>query len=441
MDLSQLTAAQAALEIREGRVTSRELVQACLERIAAYDGEIQAWTHLDPEYALAQADRCDEAHRAGQPQGPLHGVPVGVKDIFDTEDMPTECGTPLLSGRRSAHDAAVIAMLRQAGAVIMGKTVTTELAVYAPGKTRNPHDPKRSPGGSSSGSAAAVASFMVPLAVGTQTNGSVIRPASYCGVFGYKPSFGLISRHGVLEQCPTLDQVGVFARTIEDAALIAECLMFFDENDTTLKPRARPELLKFASQEPPLPPLLAFVKSPVWDKADEDTQEAFAELVEALGERAAAVELPDVFNQAVACHRTIMEAEIAKSYGTLYEKGGDQISNQLREIIERGQTVPAAEYLRAREIIPRLNAAVEEDFDWFDAYVTPATTGVAPLGLESTGSPIFSTIWTLAGMPALSIPILQNGDGLPMGVQLVGRKGQDAKLLRTARWLANFAEE
>jgi Asp-tRNA(Asn)/Glu-tRNA(Gln) amidotransferase A subunit family amidase len=441
MDLSQLTAAQAALEIREGRVTSRELVQACLDRIAAYDGEIQAWAHLDPEYALTQADKRDEDHRAGILGGPLHGVPVGVKDIFDTDDMPTECGTPLLSGRRPVRDASVVALLREAGAVILGKTVTTELAVYAPGKTRNPHDPKRTPGGSSSGSAAAVASFMVPLAVGSQTNGSVIRPASYCGVFGYKPSFGLISRHGALEQCPTLDQVGVFARTVEDAALVAECVMRFDENDEALKPHARPDLLGFANQEPPLPPLFAFVKSPVWDKADEDTQEAFAELVEALGDRAATVELPDIFNKAVDCHRTIMYAEIAKSYGPFYEKGGDQISPQLRAIIEEGQEITAADYLMARAMIPRLNAAVEEDFDWFDAYITPATTGIAPLGLESTGSPIFCTIWTLCGMPAITIPILQNGDGLPMGVQLVGRRGQDAKLLRTARWLANFAEE
>lgn len=441
MDLSQLTAAQAALEIREGRATSRELVQACLDRIAAYDGDTQAWAHLDPEYALTQADKRDEDHRAGILGGPLHGVPVGVKDIFDTDDMPTECGTPLLSGRRPVRDAAVVALLREAGAVILGKTVTTELAVYAPGKTRNPHDPQRTPGGSSSGSAAAVASFMVPLAVGTQTNGSVIRPASYCGVFGYKPSFGLISRHGALEQCPTLDQVGVFARTVEDTALIAECLMRFDENDEALKPRARPDLLAFANQEPPLPPLFAFVKSPVWDKADEDTQEAFAELVEALGDRAATVELPDIFNQAVDCHRTIMYAEIAKSYGPFYEKGGDQLSPQLRAIIEGGQEITATEYLKARAMIPRLNAAVEEDFDWFDAYITPATTGVAPLGLESTGSPIFCTIWTLCGMPAITIPILQNGDSLPMGVQLIGRKGNDAKLLRTARWLTNFAEE
>jgi Asp-tRNA(Asn)/Glu-tRNA(Gln) amidotransferase A subunit family amidase len=441
MDLASLTAAQAAADIREGRITSRELVQACLDRIAKHDSEVQAWAHLDPEYALAQADKRDQAHSEGISGGLLHGVPVGLKDIIDTDDMPTECGTPILAGRKPARDASVVAMLRQAGAVIMGKTVSTELAVYTPGKTRNPHDPGRSPGGSSSGSAAAVASFMVPLAVGTQTNGSVIRPSSYCGIFGYKPSAGLVSRRGVLVQSPTLDTVGVFARTIEDLALIAETIMTFDPDDSSLRPQARPDLLKHAREEPPLPPLLAFVKSPVWDQADEDTREAFAELVEALGERVATVELPEIFNRAVDFHRTVMYAELAKHFEVLYEKAADQMSPQLCGIVEEGREIPATDYLKALDSIPRLNAAVEEDFDWFDAYITPASTGVAPPGLETTGSPIFCTAWTLAGMPAVTIPILQNGDGLPMGVQIVGRKGNDAKLLRTARWLANFASE
>jgi Asp-tRNA(Asn)/Glu-tRNA(Gln) amidotransferase A subunit family amidase len=245
---------------------------------------------------------------------------VGVKDIFDTIDMPTENGTVLHAGRHPGHDATAVALLREAGAVIMGKTVTTELAVYAPGKTRNPHDPERTPGGSSSGSAAAVAACMVPFAVGTQTNGSIIRPASYCGVVGYKPTHGLISRHGVLQQSQPLDQVGVFARTIEDAALIAEQLMAFDDRDPDMRPRARPNLIKMVAEQPPVPPRLAFVKTPVWDQADEETRRAFVELVEHLGEHVGPFELPEMFNDAVTWHRTIMEADLAKSFEREYAR-------------------------------------------------------------------------------------------------------------------------
>jgi Asp-tRNA(Asn)/Glu-tRNA(Gln) amidotransferase A subunit family amidase len=320
----------------------------------------------------------------------------------------------------------------------MGKTVTTELAVYTPGKTRNPHDPERTPGGSSSGSAAAVAAFMVPVAIGTQTNGSVIRPASYCGVCGYKPTYGLISRHGVLQLSRPLDQVGVFARTVEDAALIAEQLMAFDDRDPDLRARARLKLTETVSEEPPLPPRLAFVKTPVWDQADEDTKAAFAELVEHLGEHVGEGELPAIFNEAVAWHRTIMEADLARSFEKEYARGKDRLSSTLREMIERGQKVLAVDYNRAVDRIPVLNGMIEEIFEWHDAILTPASTGEAPMGLETTGSPIFCTLWTLCGMPTISLPILQGPHGMPMGVQLVGPKFDDAKLLRTARWLVDF---
>jgi Asp-tRNA(Asn)/Glu-tRNA(Gln) amidotransferase A subunit family amidase len=362
-----------------------------------------------------------------------------VKDIFETMDMPTEKGTILHAGRQPVEDATAVALLREAGAIIMGKTVTTELAVYAPGKTRNPHDVDRTPGGSSSGSAAAVAACMVPLAIGTQTNGSIIRPASYCGVYGYKPTHGLISRRGVLQQSRLLDQVGVFARTVEDAALIAEQLMAFDDRDPDMRPRARMKLTETVAEEPPFPPRLAFVKTPVWGQADQATQEAFAELVEHLGEHVGEKELPDVFNEAVAWHRTIMEADLAGSFEREYARGKDSLSSTLREMIERGQKVLAMDYNRAVGQIPVLNGTLDEIFEWHDVIVTPAATGEAPLGLESTGSPIFSTIWTLCGMPAISLPILQGAHGMPIGVQLVGPQFDDAQLLRTARWLANVA--
>ncbi|MFQ5829063.1 MAG: amidase [Candidatus Methylomirabilia bacterium] len=439
MDLVEMSAAEAAEAIGTGKISSEELVSACLDRVAALEERVGAWAHLDPDHALQQARDADLARREGKPLGPLHGVPVGVKDIFDTMDMPTEDGTVLHAGRVPTEDATAVALLREAGAIIMGKTVTTELAVYSPGKTRNPHDLQRTPGGSSSGSAAAVAAFMVPLAIGTQTNGSVIRPASYCGVYGYKPGHGLISRHRILQQSRPLDQVGVFARTIEDTALIAEPLMAFDDRDPDTQPRARPPLVKTVAEDAPVPPRLAFVKTPVWEEADEDTKEAFAELVERLGENIGEVELPDIFNNAIAWHRTIMEADLARSFEREYAHGKDKLSPILREMIARGHKVLAVEYNRAVGEIPVLNRMLDKVFDWYDAILTPATSGEAPVGLESTGSPIFCTIWTLCGTPAISLPILRGASGMPIGVQLVGPKGDDARLLRTARWLAHPA--
>ena len=252
-ELIRLSATDLAARIREGATTSEELVTACLERIDELEEHIQAWVHINPDYALEQARNADNERKRGQATGPLHGIPVGVKDIFDTGDMPTEDGTVLHAGRTPAYDATAVGLLRAAGAVIMGKTVTTELATYAPGKTRNPHDPNRTPGGSSSGSAAAVAAGMVPLAIGSQTNGSIIRPASYCAVYGYKPSHGLIPRYRMLRQSRKLDQIGVFARSTEDAALIGETLMAFDDRDPDSRPRARPALVKAALAAPPPP--------------------------------------------------------------------------------------------------------------------------------------------------------------------------------------------
>jgi Asp-tRNA(Asn)/Glu-tRNA(Gln) amidotransferase A subunit family amidase len=439
MELALMSATEAAEAVRAGKITSEELVRVCLDRIAALEERIGAWAYLDPDYALKQAREADRALRGGQTLGPLHGVPVGVKDIFDTKDMPTEDGTVLHAGRQPAEDATAVALLREAGAIILGKTVTTELAVYAPGKTRNPHDPECTPGGSSSGSAAAVAAGMVPLAIGTQTNGSVIRPASYCGVYGYKPTYGRISRHFVLQQSRPLDQIGVFARTIEDVALIAEQLIAFDDRDPDTRPRARPKLVETLTGEPPFQPRLAFVKTPVWDQAEADTKDAFAELVAHLGENIGETELPEIFDDAVEQHRTIMEADLARSFEREYARGKDKLSAILREMIERGQKVLAVDYNRAVSRIPVLNRLLDNTFDWYDAILTPATTGEAPVGLESTGSPIFCTIWSLCGMPAITLPILQGAHGMPLGVQLVGPRDDDAQLLRTARWLVNIA--
>src|SRR3989337_1996917 len=284
-NLHSLSASEAARVIRDGLISSEQLVEACLTQISKITGQVQAWTFLDPDHALAQARAADEYRLSGQPTGALHGVPVGIKDIFDTADMPTENGSVLYAGRTPSRDATVVALLRAAGAVIMGKTVTTEFAFLAPAKTRNPHNAERTPGGSSSGSAAAVAAGMVPLALGSQTNGSVIRPAAFCGVLGFKPTHGLIPRHGMLALSRTLDHVGLFARTAEDLALLAGQLVGYDERDPDTRPRARIPFAEVAAEEPPLPPMFAFVKTPHWERADEETKEAFAELIEHLGDR------------------------------------------------------------------------------------------------------------------------------------------------------------
>ena len=433
--LNWLSASDAARAIRDGAVSAAELTQACLARVKEADGDVQAWTYLDENHALAQAKARDLDKSEGRPLGPLHGVPVGIKDIFDTCDMPTEDGTVLHAGRTPAHDATAVAKLREAGAVILGKTVTTECACYAPGKTRNPHNPEHTPGGSSSGSAAAVGAGMVPLALGSQTNGSVIRPAAYCGVYGFKPTHGLISRYGVMKLSRTLDHVGFFARSLDDIALLAEVLTGRDEADPDTRLRAAIPFREIAAQEPPLPPLVAFVKPPVWDRAEAETREAFDELAGQLSERMVQIELPSVAAQALEWHRTIMESEMAAHLDREFEQGRDRFSESLRNQLARGREIRALDYQRAVARIPHLVSGFDEMFERCDAIITPSAAGTAPKGLDSTGDPSFCTLWTLCGMPALNLPLMQGSNGLPLGVQLVGARHNDARLLRTARWL------
>ena len=405
---AQLSAFRAAEAIREGELTSEELVEACLARIDEQEEQIGAWEHLDKEFALTQAREADRARGEGKALGPFHGVPVGIKDVIDTAALPTENGSPLHKGRRPTEDAALVSLLKNAGAVIMGKTVTTEFAVYSPGKTKNPHDPNRTPGGSSSGSAASVASCMVPAAVGTQTNGSVIRPASYCGVCGFKPTFGSISRYGMLPQSRPIDHVGLFGRSVEDLAFLGDQLMVFDARDPDMRPRAAPRLLEIAASEPPVAPRFAFVKTPVWNQADEDAQAAFEELAAHLGEEIVEeVELPEPFNNAIEWHQIILESNLARNFEMEYERGKDRISDLLRKMIERGQKYLAVDYTRAVERVPVLNGLLGEMFERFDALLTPPAPGQAPLGLGATGNPIFCTIWTLCGTPAVTLPLMK----------------------------------
>jgi Asp-tRNA(Asn)/Glu-tRNA(Gln) amidotransferase A subunit family amidase len=435
MSLAGLSLTEAAADIRDGRITAAELTRDCLARIDELEATVHAWVFLDRDHALHQAEAADQHRKQGKALGPLHGVPIGIKDIIDTGDMPTELGSPLWAGRTPRRDAAVVARLRAAGAVIMGKTVTTEYAYRQPGPTTNPHDATRTPGGSSSGSAAAVAAHMVPGAVGSQTGGSVIRPAAFCGVVGFKPTHGLVPRTGMLRLSRTLDHVGVFARTVPDAAILAETLAGFDEEDPDTRPLARPPLAAVAASAPPLPPRLAFVRSPAWEHAEPVTREALAELVEALGDAVAEVEIGASFEPAVARHRTIMEVEMAHNLGRDDDRAGDRLSPALREAIARGRGHTAVDYAAAVAGIPALNDALEPLFDEYDAILTPAAPGEAPRGLATTGDPIFCTLWTYLGTPAVTLPLLRSTASLPLGVQLVARRGGDAPLLRTARWL------
>ncbi len=432
MDLIGESSVSLRDRLRRGEITAEALVQAHLDRIVEVDGEIGAWAHLEPEHALAQARALDDLRSTGLPLGPLHGLPVAVKDIVDTADLPTENGSALLRGRQPEADATLVSLLRQAGAVILGKSVTTEFAMYAPGKTANPHNPKHTPGGSSSGSAAAVAAGMAPLGIASQTNGSVIRPASFCGVVGFKPSHGRISRQGVLSLSPPLDTMGVMSRTVEDAALLAEVLMAYDPADRDMRPFPAPRLLEIAQEAPPLPPRFAFVKTPVWDQAEDDMKAALSELAEHLEADCESVDLPALYDHALPNHRNIMCADLAKNLRPYYERGKNGISPQLAALIEEGRSVTAVDYNQALDWREVLYDGLGEIFEDFDAILTAPAPGEAPAGLEATGNPAFCTMWTFLGTPAISLPVFAGSSGLPMGVQLVGPRQDDARLLRSA---------
>lgn len=435
-DLADLPASQLVQLIESGEISSLDLVEACIARIEDKEEEIGAWAHLDYDFARKQAEHRDVYRASGAPCGPLHGIPVGVKDIFDTDDYPTENGTPLDAGRKPDKDSAAVSRLMAAGCIIMGKTVTTEMAVYSPGKTANPHDVSRTPGGSSSGSAAAVAAGMVPLAIGSQTNGSVIRPASFCGVVGFKPTHGLISRAGALSLSRNLDHVGVFARSLEDAALIADCLIGYDPEDPDTRPSPAPQLRKIAIQTPPIEPRFAFIKTAVWDQADQATQDAFEELASFLGGSCDEITLPSEFDGAVADLSNIMLADLAKNLNVYVKQGEDQISDVLRGMMEQGQHVSAVDYNKALDRRAALSNWLQDFSSEYDAIITPAAIGEAPVGLEATGNPVFCSLWSYLGVPAVTLPLMEGENGLPLGVQVVGAFGDDARLLRSARWLA-----
>ena len=420
--LHELSATDASRRMAVGEFTSEALVRDCLERIESRESEILAWAFIDPEAALAQARAADARPRTGL----LHGLPVGIKDLMDTVDMPATYGSPIYSNHRPAWDAPCVALTRAAGGIVMGKTVTTEFAVTYPGKTRNPHDIRHSPGGSSSGSAAAVADFMVPLAFGTQTAGSIIRPSAYCGVVGYKPTFGMISRVGVKPLSDILDTVGTIARTVPDAALLAAALT------------GRLDLLIDEARRPHGNVRVGICRTHEWQHAQPEMVEA----LEAAGRKLAAagahvkdVALPSAFAGMVEAQTDIMFAQQAQSLAYERLSHWDQISERLQGILDAGMKVSPARFDAAVALARDCRRALAAVYADCDVLLAPSAPGAAPQGLGMTGDAVFNRMWTLLGTPCVNLPVAVTAGGLPVGMQVVGPIGSDARTLASAHWL------
>ena len=425
-DPSAPSVVEAARRIAARQLSVEALVASYLDRIEARESIVGAWEYLDRERAMAVA----RARDAEPPRGPLHGIPIAVKDLIDTADMPTVYGSPIYRGHRPAADAACVALARTAGAIVLGKTVTTEFAAFTPGKTANPHNPAHTPGGSSSGSAAAVADGMAPLGFGTQTAGSVIRPAAYCGCVGYKTSFGLLSRAGIKPLADSLDTLGIFAGNIGDAAFFASILA------------ERPALRHLAQL--PQPPRFGLYHTPMWDEAEPATAAALDRARMAL-ERAGAVvgELaiaPEHRGLSAAQDR-IMLYEMAQALAYERIERGAELSPRLAQMLDAGLTVGSADYDAALAEAAAARAGLDRFFASCDAVMVPAAPGEAPAGLGYTGNPIFNRMWTLLGVPCVTVPARWAESGLPTGVQLVGRIRDDARLMVAAAFLERALAE
>jgi Asp-tRNA(Asn)/Glu-tRNA(Gln) amidotransferase A subunit family amidase len=423
MNLHELTATEIVRAIRAGETTCEAVTRACLERILEREPHVGAWHYLDPEAAVKQAQTLD---RSGK-QGPLQGVPIGMKDIIDTYDMPTEYGTPIHEGHRPHIDAAVVALSRRAGGVIMGKTVTTEFANRHPGKTRHPMDPARTPGGSSSGSGAAVGDRMVPLALGTQTTQSTIRPAAYCGCVGYRPTWGDIRCHGVMEAAGSLDTVGLIARSVEDIALYRDVL-------TATEPRPLSEAGVTA-------PVIGFARTHAWGECEPSTQKLLEECAAALartGARMRDVTLPAEFEHIPDAHRWISSYEFALNRTWEVDHHYEMISETLRQNrLKDGLSCSFEKYRNARSFAERCRLKLDDILGEYDAFLTPATPGEAPVGLDATGSAAFGTLWTTLHVPSITLPLFTGPAGLPVGAQLVAKRNNDRQLLELARWVSS----
>ena len=434
-DIFSLSANELAAQLREGEISSVEVCSQYIERIGKFEKDVKAWSHFNKKLLLEKAAEADEHRISGKPLGLLHGLPVAVKDIIGTLDMPTECGTTIRKKMTASQDSEVVNLLKVAGAIIMGKTETTELAYFHPGKTTNPHDYKRTPGGSSSGSAAAVAAYMAPLSIGSQTNGSTIRPASYCGVVGYKPSYGLISRYGILKQSDKLDQVGIFGKSVEDVALLAKVLIKKDLFDPSTIHYSAEDMIDVCRKGPLFDPKFIFYKTKNWKNLDKESQESFEIFIKTFKKNIEVFDTPSYFDDIPKYHKIIHETDMANNFQLYYKKYKKKLSKEMVSAIERGFKNSATEYAEAIDFMKRSYDSYKEVFEDYHGVLTPASSGVAPKGLGNTGSPEFSTVWTYLGLPSISLPLLTGKNDLPLGIQLIGDKYDDLRFLGVASWV------
>ena len=419
-NLNKLTATDAARKLATREISAQALLADCMERIRERDPVVHAWTFVGAEAALERARRLD----AQAVSGLLHGLPIAVKDLFDTFDMPASYGSPIYARHRPVSDAASVALARAAGAIVVGKTVTTEFATFHPGPTCNPHDPAHTPGGSSSGSAAAVADFMVPLAFGTQTAGSIVRPAAYCGAVGYKPTYGTVCRVGVKMISDTLDTIGGFGRSVPDVGLLAAALS--GRNDLAIDS---------ASSEVPR---IGLCRTHEWDRAWPETIGLFDDVerrLRAAGAKVRDVALPVDFSNLADAQITIMVREVAQSLSYERLMHSELLSREMVAMIEAGLAVTTAQYDAARALARRCRAMLPQVMEACDVLIAPSTMGEAPAGIQATGDPLFNRIWTLLRGPCVHVPIARGPHGLPLGVTIAGPMERDRETLLGAHWI------
>jgi Asp-tRNA(Asn)/Glu-tRNA(Gln) amidotransferase A subunit family amidase len=417
--LNELDASVLSKQLAAREITAEQVVRACLERISTREDEVQAWAYLDGDAAVKKAQQLDK----GPVQGLLHGLPMGVKDLFDTVDMPTTYGSGIYRSLQPSADASVVALCREQGAIMLGKTVTTEFATFTPGKTRNPHRLTHTPGGSSSGSAAAVTDYMVPLAFASQTAASVIRPAAFCGIVGYKPSFGLVNRSGVKPLSDSLDTIGFLARSVEDVALFAAA---------TTGDRSLLQL------ETSLSPRIALCHTHEWSYADKDTQRAMEHAAFALaqaGHRVRELTLPESFAGLLQAQKEIMSFDLVRSLAYERLQRESELSTGLRELLQLGQHISFDQHRANLQLANSARAAVSTAFGEYEVVLAPSAIGEAPATVSQTGDPVFGRVWTLLGLPCVHLPFYQGSSGMPVGLQVVGRPGEDKVALRVAAWL------
>ena len=417
--LHEQSASSLVPQLERREITAEQLVRSCLDRIQAREGDVQAWEHLAADSALEQARQLDRR----PVQGLLHGIPIAVKDLFDTADMPTTYGSPIYASHKPAADAAAVALCRAQGALMLGKTVTTEFATFKPGKTRNPHAVTHTPGGSSSGSAAAVADCMVPLAFASQTAASVIRPAAFCGVVGYKPSFGMVNRTGVKALSDSLDTIGFIARSVDDVALFAAA---------TTEDRG---LLQLDVSHAPR---IALCQTHEWPHADDDTHKAFehaARVLAGAGMPIRELQLPLLFSQLMQVQKEIMEFDLVRSLAHERLRHPHLLSDHLNRVLRSGLEIPVELHYANLQLAQSARGMVSNAFGAFEVLLAPSAIGEAPATLAQTGDPVFGRVWTLLGLPCVHLPFFKGRTGMPVGLQVVGRHGEDKVVLRVAKWL------